>query len=238
MQMTVTAGGRQFVCECFDNEASKLHFSNILTGKTYARVPFVGDVKTILDIGANIGAASVYFALIYPEARIFSVEPGKDAFALLQKNVAPFANIRAFNYGLHNKAAKVPLYKSWVDSVTASVGKSFLNTQEYDEIELRPVREWRQQNDIAGADIVKIDTEGCEVPILTEMADMLGGVRVIYLEYHSEEDRRTIDDMLRPTHVVWKGKIEHAHCGELVYVHKDADQAGQELHRHRIAVSI
>jgi len=238
MQLTVTAGGRQYVCECFDNAASKLHFSDILMGKTYARVPFVRDVRTILDIGANIGAASVYFALIYPEAQIYSVEPGREAFELLRKNAAPFANIHAFNFGLHNKTVSVPLYKSWVDSVTASVGKSFLNTQEYEEIQLRPVREWRQENDIGQADIVKIDTEGCEVPILTEMADMLGQVRVIYLEYHSEEDRRTIDDMLRSTHVVWRGKIERAHCGELVYVHKDADRAGQELHRHRISVTI
>ncbi len=238
MQLTVTASGRQFVCECFDNEASKLHFSNTLTGKTYARVPFIANVETILDIGANIGAASIYFALAYPEARILAVEPGRDAFALLQKNIAPFGNVRAFNFGLHNKAAKVPLYRSRVDSVTASVGKSFLNTQEFDEIQLRPVREWRQENDIARADIVKIDTEGCEVPILAEMADMLGQVRVIYLEYHSEEDRRTIDDMLAPTHVVWRGRIEHAHCGELVYVQKDADASGQELHRHRISVVV
>jgi FkbM family methyltransferase len=238
MQLTVTAGGRQFACECFDNEASKLHFSNIIMGKTYARVPFVNEVRTILDIGANIGAASVYFALLYPEARILAVEPSRDAFALLQRNVAGFANVRAFNFGLHSKAAKVPLYKSWVDSVTASVGKSFLNTQEYDEIELRPVRDWRQENVIAGADILKIDTEGCEVPILREMSDMLGSVRVIYVEYHSDEDRRTIDDMLRATHVIWRGKIEHAHCGELVYVHKDADASGAELHRHRISVAV
>ena len=37
--------------------------NDIFAGTTYPNIPFVSGVKTILDIGANVGAASVYLAM-------------------------------------------------------------------------------------------------------------------------------------------------------------------------------
>ncbi len=41
----------------------------------------------IVDAGANIGASSVYLALMYPTARIVAVEPEAGNFAVLSQNV-------------------------------------------------------------------------------------------------------------------------------------------------------
>ena len=39
----------------------------------------------ILDLGANIGISTIYFAQKYPTAKIFAIEPNLDSFLLLKK---------------------------------------------------------------------------------------------------------------------------------------------------------
>jgi FkbM family methyltransferase len=54
---------------------------------------FVGDLKapaTIIDGGANVGIASVYFLKRYPTARVLAVEPDPGNLDLCRKNLAPY----------------------------------------------------------------------------------------------------------------------------------------------------
>ena len=44
--------------------------------------------RSILDLGANIGIASIDFALRYPQASILAIEPVAANFQLLQKNIS------------------------------------------------------------------------------------------------------------------------------------------------------
>src|SRR5262249_35244366 len=43
-------------------------------------------VRVIIDCGANIGLTSLYLAAHYPHARVYSVEPDAENFALLRLN--------------------------------------------------------------------------------------------------------------------------------------------------------
>ena len=63
--------------------------------------------RSILDLGANIGIASIDFALRYPQASIIAIEPVAANFQLLQKNISAFPNIRALNVavGKHDERA-------------------------------------------------------------------------------------------------------------------------------------
>jgi hypothetical protein len=45
-------------------------------------------------------------------------------------------------------------------------------------------------------DILKIDTEGSEVPIINSLSLRLNDIGIVMLEYHSEIDRRKIDHLL------------------------------------------
>lgn len=49
-----------------------------------------GEVPLIIDCGANVGLASIWFANAFPLARIIAVEPDQENFALLQQNVEPY----------------------------------------------------------------------------------------------------------------------------------------------------
>ncbi len=54
----------------------------------YERIVAAGRVPLVLDAGANIGASAVYFAHVFPRARVAALEPARNNFELLQANAA------------------------------------------------------------------------------------------------------------------------------------------------------
>lgn len=49
--------------------------------------------ETIVDTGANIGLASIYFANRWPKAKIIAIEPDPENFEILRENVRHYRNI-------------------------------------------------------------------------------------------------------------------------------------------------
>ena len=73
-----------FDFETFDTGTAFGHAKQAFQGRIYPPIPFVKTPARVLDIGANIGASAVTFALRYPGARIVAVEPANQPFALLR----------------------------------------------------------------------------------------------------------------------------------------------------------
>ncbi|CAI5982039.1 unnamed protein product [Closterium sp. NIES-65] len=63
--------------------------------------------SAILDAGANIGLASLIFALRFPRALIVAVEPARDNFALLQRNVKHLPRILPVNAALWSHDTRI-----------------------------------------------------------------------------------------------------------------------------------
>ena len=63
--------------------------------------------QLIVDAGANIGLASLYFASKYPDAKIIAIEPEASNYELLQRNVEPYTNIIALQSALWHEDGKV-----------------------------------------------------------------------------------------------------------------------------------
>lgn len=234
MILAIKFGDKKVDFLCLDTEESKGVNSDILTGQAYPFVAYTKDVKVIVDIGANIGAASVYFSLLYPNADIYAVEPQRSPFELLTRNATLSPRIKSFNKGLFDSTREVPLYLSWTDSSTASIGSSWLNTPDTETIQLQDAAEWIAEQGISRIDILKIDTEGCEIPILSRLRHLIPSIQIIYVEYHNDTDRRALDDLIGDSHVLFAARAERAHVGELVYVRADLGEQDSDLHKHRI----
>ena len=56
-------------------------------GRRYRDIIAAGEVPVIVDAGANIGAASLWFKLAWPEATVVAVEPEQGNAAVLRKNL-------------------------------------------------------------------------------------------------------------------------------------------------------
>ncbi len=65
--------------------------------------------KVIVDAGANIGLASIYFANKYPDAKIIAIEPEQSNFKLLEMNVSPYPNVIPVQAALWNKNEDINL---------------------------------------------------------------------------------------------------------------------------------
>lgn len=186
----------------------------ILQGKCYPEVPMTGEVRTVVDIGANVGIAALMFAHRWPEAMIYCYEPDLDAFAGLCANTRGSAKIRTMPVGVYRISSKQKLFQGRHGSVTNSIKRSSLNYgNSYADVQLVGTDQLP-----ADIDVLKIDTEGCEVEILKGLEDRFGEIGLIYLEFHSDSDREEIHDILSETHSLCRGNISDLHRGELTYI--------------------
>jgi FkbM family methyltransferase len=201
--------------------ASRQHILGILEGRTYPPLPDVGPVATIVDIGANVGAASVMFATRHPGAAVHAFEPGPGPLELLRQNAAHFPSITVHSFGLGIEDTEQRLYRSSWDPMSASVLPSAENTGLFDVIPVRRTRAALGSTGITSIDVLKIDTEGCEVPILCELEALLPSVKCVYLEFHSDRDRLRLDERLARTHVLAHAAVRHPHRGDVCYVHRE-----------------
>ena len=126
------------------------------------------------------------------------------------------------------------LFVGGPDSVTNSLVNNSLSSAVEENIQLAAAKAFALQVGMTHPDVIKIDTEGCELPIISSMIDSFRNAKAIYLEYHSEDDRLAINNMLSQTHILFFAKSPHPHRGEMVYVRNDAFPTIMQRDRWRI----
>ncbi|PIU20794.1 MAG: hypothetical protein COT18_00435 [Elusimicrobia bacterium CG08_land_8_20_14_0_20_59_10] len=143
----------------------------------------------IVDCGANIGMASLYFKAVYPGAEILAFEPDPDAFACLRENLRlnGISGVEAREEAVMNAAGTVPLYSSL--SGPGALGISVLRGRA--DGPPRAVRAVRLSDRIIRRiDLLKLDIEGAETGVLAELkaSGKLPMINRIWMEYHHHID--------------------------------------------------
>lgn len=194
----------------------------IFQGKDYPVFPFPNySPHIIVDVGANVGATALYFHAAFPEAQIYCYEPSRLNFRYLKKNTESFNNIHAFPYGLYDRYSDLPIYFGKDQCAQDSIFQNNETTKNHDIAKLVKVSEEISERGIHYISILKIDTEGCEVLILKDL--FLGSentlpIDMIYIEYHSEEDRLEIDRLTSNRFLLLFSKANQLHRGTKLYV--------------------
>jgi FkbM family methyltransferase len=67
-------------------------FTQIFIENEYDSQVLPDNAQFIVDLGANVGYATVFFALKYPQAQILAIEPDSENFASLTKNTLRLGN--------------------------------------------------------------------------------------------------------------------------------------------------
>lgn len=189
----------------------------IFKSQCYQPVPRVPAPRTVLDIGANIGLAAAYFRLIYPDALIHCVEPDPAALSFLVQNAPRIGNCIIHQVGLYEGDCEKPFYSA-SNSVISSVSKNPYAQATSIPIKLRDAGGFVAGLGVERFDLIKIDTEGSEVPIIRSLGAIVRDAATVHIEFHSRDDRRTIDDLMNPSHCLFRGVIEVAHRGHFTYV--------------------
>ncbi len=130
----------------------------IFYGKEYD-IRLDSEPKYIIDCGANIGLASVYFANKFPNATIIAVEPDSRNFAYLKKNVAPYPNVHCLQKAIWSKPALMEV----VDPGRGNWGYQTKEVEVSDHsIEGITIDQIIEEYVIPDIDFLKIDIEGAE----------------------------------------------------------------------------
>ena len=182
-------------------EGTPKTFSSIFKGETYPALKIFAP-SIIIDVGANIGATSIFFSIKYPKAKILCFEPSSINFPLLEKNIQPFENIIAYRKGIYSKEKTEIMYIDPIQPGRNSIKSNWNKSQTVEKINLISLKNFLVENKIQIVDILKIDTEGCEVPILFSIKGYLKKIKILYIEYHSSIDRDEIRRLLENTHFV------------------------------------
>jgi FkbM family methyltransferase len=195
---------------------------HILGGHEYPIVfPDVFHPQTIVDIGAHVGSAALWFRYAYPQARIYCFEPNPVSFELLQRNVAGEPGIEILQIALGASDARMPLFSGAYSTLQASLIANEENQRAGTIVEVRSVKTALDEMNIACISVLKVDTEGMELPILRGLGANLWKIEVIYLEYHSERDRRELDQLLGDRFILFASQAVQPDRGTVCYVAAD-----------------
>jgi len=157
-------------------------FIEVIFGKSYD-FPLKFTPKVIIDCGANIGLASVFFKNKYPSAKIIAVEPEKENFEILSKNLNNYNNTILYNNGIWNKSARLKIE----DNGSGSLGFMVYESEENNTnaITSISIKDILLQNNIDTIDILKIDIEGSEKELFESNYDYwLPRTKLISIELH------------------------------------------------------
>jgi FkbM family methyltransferase len=117
------------------------------------------DVRHVFDVGANIGAASIYLHSLYPEAVIHAFEPDPRLYARLARHVAALPSIRTYPLALAGSDGVRTFYAS-----KSPLAGSLLQreaTKEY-QVEARTIASVVDELGVERVDLLKFDIEGGE----------------------------------------------------------------------------
>jgi FkbM family methyltransferase len=133
----------------------------------------------IIDCGANIGLSVIYMKRQYPAATIIAFEPDDTNFSLLSSNIASFGFkdviLRKEAVWIENTTLKFISEGTMTSKLTEGGEPSNVTTVQGTRLKDMLVKE---------VDFLKIDIEGAEYKVLTDIADQLHLVKNMFLEYH------------------------------------------------------
>jgi FkbM family methyltransferase len=205
------------------HDPSQLPFQieEIVEQRTYLRNGVgVGKGDVVLDVGANVGVAAIFFATECGAGVVHCFEPVAPLFELLQENVAGFPACVPHPYGLGSRSGRTQItYYPAAASMSglyadpeadrAVVRTAMLNTgtspgevdaslkdryrSETLRCELRTLSSVLRDLDLDHVDLLKIDVEGAELDVLEGIGDEDWPlIRQVVVEVHDRGRRGSL----------------------------------------------
>jgi FkbM family methyltransferase len=156
----------------------------------------LGSPRLMIDAGANIGMASLYFLRRYPGLRIVAIEPDPETFEICRMNLAPYRDrVVLIKGAIWSSCGWVTLLKGeleWNSHVAAGERGGNGSVESYDVPALI----------LAGGggtvDFLKVDIEGGEVELFGKNTDAwLPTVKNIAIEFHGDDCEKTFFKALK-----------------------------------------
>lgn len=159
----------------------------MILGKVFAEseydLPFSIPVRTVVDAGAHIGAATLFYHSRFPDARILAIEPEESNYHLLRKNTETISNIVAIRAALWPYEKQLWLQDTAADKAAFQVCTTSSNFG-YSVPSITPQKLFEKLH-VDQIDLLKLDIEGAELDLFSSGTDQwLSRVRCLVLKLH------------------------------------------------------
>ena len=176
----------------------------------YEQLLELGVVPVIIDAGANVGAAALWFSTTYPRARIVAIEPDAASAARCRFNTVSRSNVTVVEGaigGTPGRVAVVKSEKSWAiitERTDAQAGKP------------------------SALFIVKVDIEGFEADLFETGTEWISETAAVYIEVHDWlfPNKRTSQSMQK---AMWGQGFEILLQGENMMFIREAGELANML---------
>jgi FkbM family methyltransferase len=141
-------------------------------------------IRTVLDVGANVGTWSLMAADLLPQATIYALEVVPDTAAALRARVALEPRIRCFNLGLAAHTGTLSLRYHETASTHATF-TDYPHSWTGEQIECPVMRgdDFLAREGIRDVDFLKLDVEGAEHLVLQGFEDSLRERRIRFVQF-------------------------------------------------------
>jgi FkbM family methyltransferase len=141
-------------------------------------------IRTVLDVGANVGAWSLMAAELFPQATIFALEVVPATAATLGARVSKHPRIKSFNLGLAGHTGTMLLNYHPAASTHATF-TDYPHSWTGERIECPVMRadDFLAREGIREVDFLKLDVEGAEHLVLQSLADQLREQRIRFVQF-------------------------------------------------------
>jgi FkbM family methyltransferase len=172
------------LCLRSNNGADAFIHSEVFEHEHY-RLPLERTPQTILDLGANIGLSSVYFARLFPAAQLACVEPAPDNVRMLARNLA-LNDVRAsvIEAAVDVNDGQVLLELGDRDYAHQVVLPSMNAARPRLEVEAISVPTILRRLSWDRIGLLKVDIEGHEAVLFARDCDWLARVDAMCIEHH------------------------------------------------------
>ncbi|MEM2046085.1 MAG: FkbM family methyltransferase [Candidatus Bathyarchaeia archaeon] len=119
--------------------------------------------SVIIDLGAHIGLASIFFNTLFPNARIYCFEPDPLNFQLLEKNTSFFDNLALYQVAIGGSTGETILYSDSERHALSTIRTKYDRKASQIQVKIRTLDEVLAE--IGNVDLLKFDVEGSEYEI-------------------------------------------------------------------------
>lgn len=144
--------------------------------RRYEAILGEGRTPVIVDAGANIGAASRWFSVLYPQAVVVAVEPDPENLEILRRNADGW-RVEVVPSAIGSEAGFVRL-------IGLDLGWSTQTERADDGLSIVTVAECVASVPKGKLFIAKIDIEGFEEDLFSGNTDWVADAEVVFIEPH------------------------------------------------------
>ena len=159
----------------------------VLIDKVYDVVE-PSDPSWILDCGANVGYASLFFLSRFPNCKVLAIEPEPGNFDLLSANLKPYQDrATALRAGVWSHDATVRISENrYRDGAAWSTQIEECHSEEPQGISAISIETLISQFNIERISLLKMDIEGAEAVVFADCHTWLRQIDNIIIELHND----------------------------------------------------